>query len=512
MLKVIIRVPDDKPRMIALKGGRNHLGRSPQNELFVDDHFASRQHAAIDYDLDTRDLLLTDLNSSNGTYLNQQRITGTVPIKLSDTIRIGRCIITFNETMPIEPSTTGNFYNTRDMLLSSLDRNALLMSEAARQLNMMVDLRSALMRVSELMKQAMDSDRCAVILPDKFDKVDRLGFPRSLAETVITHRSAVIIPNINTLADERARRSGLLHGIQSALCVPILNGDDLLGLIFLTRTLQNINPFTSNDLELAVGISHQAALTIQRMRLIEDVQKEQQTQNLLRRFVSPTEADQLFRHYLETGQFPDLEVGDRTILFADIADSSRLAEKLEPSQFAKLLQEYYSTAIQVVFDQGGIIKLLGDGIMATFGPVNDKDLPELRATYAGLTLLEKIHQYNKEHPDPQIVIGVGVTTGPVVSGYVGSENWVEYTSLGDVVNIAARLQQYARPNRVVVDAKTAAKITPRFSIHNIGEVEIRGRERSQRIFEVFFDFDQLEEFIRPLVPLKQTMEDEFFIR
>jgi len=366
-----------------------------------------------------------------------------------------------------------------------LDHHAILLYEAARELNTVLDMDTALRQVAALMKRSMGAEKCEVILSEQFVSLHEMGFPESIARSAIDQQSAVVIPDMMALEDQDILNSATLYHIRSALCVPVISGEDILALIYMYKTNPEAHSFEESDLQLAVAISHQAALTIQRARLITDIQRQLDMQHLLRRFLSPREADFLLKDYLSNGTLPGLSEQILTVLFADLEDSTGLAEYLGPRQFGSLLSRYYQEATEVVFAYSGLIKLLGDGVMAVFGEVEGQPSPEERAASAGFEILERVQALGNVNGNPKVVLGIAINTGLVMGGYVGNDERVEYTVLGDPVNVAYRLQTYARPNRVVASPETAAALVSKYQTRRIGEVTVRGRERPIYIYEVF---------------------------
>jgi adenylate cyclase len=264
----------------------------------------------------------------------------------------------------------------------------------------------------------------------------------------------------------------------------VISGDDLLGLIYMYKTDPDERPFNQRDFQLAVAISHQAALTISRLTLLERVQEEQRVRHLLQRFVSPAEAGYIFKSFQETGTLPQLAEHRVSVMFADIADSTGLAERLGPQSFGRLLNRYYQDMTDIIFEYNGLVdKFLGDGIMAVFGITGTIGNHEKRAVEAGLSMLKHIEAINQDLPGP-IAMGVGVNTGVVVAGYVDTKQRVEFTVLGDTVNVAAGLERQARPNRLLVGPATVAAIVDKFETHRVGSVTVKGRTRDIQAHEV----------------------------
>ena len=490
MWKLTVRTPEGEPHVYPIKPGINSVGRMSGSDVYVEDISASRFHAEIFYDPVEDKLTIRDLNSVNGTFVNQQRIQDKAVVRIEDTIRIGQCILTlarFHTAAKTPPSDLGTHRFTRELLLESLDHHAVLLYEVSRELNTILDMETALREVSNLMKRSMGAERCEVILASSFGQLRELGFPESIAKSAIEQRSALVIPDMAQLADQDAGKSAMLYRIRTALCVPVLSGEDVLALIYMYKTDPAAPAFDQHDMQLAVAISHQAALTIQRTRLIADLQNQQQMQHLLRRFLSPQEADFLLKDYLEHGNLPELEEQTVTVLFADIEESTSLAERLGPQKFGRLLARFYQETSKIIFAHAGLIKLVGDGVMAVFGATGISQNAEERAVISGLEIIDLVKNMTTGDLESGFVIGVGINTGQVMAGYVGSQDRVEYAVLGDTVNVAYRLQELARPNRVVLGPDTVGVIANRYTTRPIGEVTVRGREKSMQVYEVLRD-------------------------
>lgn len=496
MWKLTVRTPEGEPHVYPIKPGINSVGRMSGSDVYVEDISASRFHAEIFYDPVEDKLTIRDLNSVNGTFVNQQRIQDKAVVRIEDTIRIGQCILTlarFHTAAKPPPTDLGTHRFTRELLLESLDHHAVLLYEVSRELNTILDMETALHEVSNLMKRSMGAERCEVILASSFGQLRELGFPESIAKTAIEQRSALVIPDMAQLADQDAGKSAMLYRIRTALCVPVISGEDVLALIYMYKTDPAAPAFDQHDMQLAVAISHQAALTIQRTRLIADLQNQQQMQHLLRRFLSPQEADFLLKDYLEHGNLPELEEQTVTVLFADIEESTSLAERLGAQKFGRLLARFYQETSKIIFAHAGLIKLVGDGVMAVFGANGAWQNAEERAVISGLEIVDLVKNMTTGDLESGFVIGVGINTGQVMAGYVGSQDRVEYTVLGDTVNVAYRLQELARPNRVVLGPDTVGVLANRYMTRPIGEVTVRGREKSMQVYEVLRDLFTMPE-------------------
>jgi adenylate cyclase len=223
------------------------------------------------------------------------------------------------------------------------------------------------------------------------------------------------------------------------------------------------------------------SLTLERLDLYERVLQEKKLRQLLQRHLAPERVDKLIQNYLRTGRLPGLDDARGTILFADIADSTGLALRIGARQFGETLKRYYQNSTHLIFENGGMLdKFLGDGIMATFGMNNGGNDAEIQAVRTGLAMLDMI-----EKDQEGIKLGIGVNTGSVVAGYVTTTDRIEFTVVGEAVNVAFKLQEIARPNRLFVGQSTYEAIHNTFSTSSIGPVKVKGLSHPVNAYEVF---------------------------
>ncbi len=381
-------------------------------------------------------------------------------------IRIGQVI--FNLSLPgdeneIKQGVSGTHLFTRELLLESIDQHAVLLYDVARKLNFATSLEMIVDALTVLIKHSMGVQSCEIIMSDQFGKFDGAA-RKTLAVRAIQNRSAEVSP--------------------TEMYVPILSSDDVLALMVLKKERPGTRAFTRNHLQIAIAISHQASLTLQRMNLLEKVRKEEQIRQLFTRFVSPSEVKLLLRNFLETGELPPLHEEKVTVMFADIAESTGMGEKMGVQKFASVLNHFYNDSADIIFKHGGMLKYLGDGVMAIFVDVPDEAAPEVRAISSGRELLGRIKTTGHLVVDQRIIMGISINTGVAMVGYIGTRERAEFNALGDVVNVVFRMQEYARPNRIVVGPATVAAIVDKYPTQRIGAVTLRGRERSVQVYEV----------------------------
>jgi len=182
----------------------------------------------------------------------------------------------------------------------------------------------------------------------------------------------------------------------------------------------------------------------------------------------------------------ELEV---TILFSDVRGYSSLAERLSPSQVAELVGHHLSAMSEVIIGDGGMVdQFVGDAIMAVFGAPESIDDHAERALRCALAMQARQEELNRATGEdlPLIEMGIGINTGPVVAGTVGGAGRLEYTVVGDAVNVAARLQSEARGGEIVASASTIAA-APGIAAEPIGARHVKGREEPVDVFRVLVD-------------------------
>jgi adenylate cyclase len=482
-----IRSPTGEPRQYTLKAGNNTIGRMSGNDIVILDPSASRYHAELILDEKRRTVTVNDLGSTNGTFVNRERLTSPKTLAVNDVIRIGQHLMelsltdTLDQSQATQPPRDSRLL-TRELILESLDHHAVLLTEVASRLNTMLDLETALNEVSRLIKTSMGADRCEVILAEQFAGLKEMGFARSIAQQAIEQRSAVIFQDAQS--DPTVGKSAVLLHIHAAMCVPVMGGDQILALIYVFKNRPRARPFDQRDMQLAVAIGHQASLTIQRMQLLERVRQEELISSLLQRFLSPQEADFVLKGYIETGQLPELEEHNLTILAADICQSTKMAERLGSRRFSKILSNYYQEMTNIVFSYGGMLnKYLGDGLMAIFGMPHQSDTPELRAVQTALDILDRL-DYISQSTAELLEIGIGINTGQTMAGYLGSLEYVEFTVIGYPVNLAWGLEANARPNRILIGHPTYQAVSGKFPIKDIGVLSIKPGSEPIHAYEV----------------------------
>ena len=177
-----------------------------------------------------------------------------------------------------------------------------------------------------------------------------------------------------------------------------------------------------------------------------------------------------------------------TVLFCDVRGFTRMSERLSADEVMLLLNDFYTLMIETTFKHDGTLdKFLGDAVMATFGaPIAHPD-HSLRAVRTALAMQAGIVELNERRQKAgkeMIAVGVGVSAGEAVAGTVGTEDRMEYTVIGDSVNLAARLESNAKPGQILISQRTYEAVRDEVRARSLGPVRVKGKEEVVEVYEV----------------------------
>jgi adenylate cyclase len=269
------------------------------------------------------------------------------------------------------------------------------------------------------------------------------------------------------------------------MCVPLLHHDNVLGVIMLDSKLA-AHAFTERDLALFETVASQAAVAVQNTLFAKKLEHEAITRERFRRLLSPAIAEQVLSGQVEVRKGGELR--EATVLFADIRGFTRISESSEPQLVVEALNEYFERMVEIVFRyEGTLDKFIGDEMMVLFGaPVAHRDDP-VRAVRTAIEMQQAMAGLNEQHVAhglPPFQVGIGINTGEVVAGYIGSSQAMEYTVIGDPVNTGARLCSMARPSQILISEGTLEKVGKQFEVNELPEALVKGKAKPIRAFEV----------------------------
>ena len=211
--------------------------------------------------------------------------------------------------------------------------------------------------------------------------------------------------------------------------------------------------------------------------------------DLLGKVVSPEVAAELLRKDVTLGG----EEREVTVLFSDLRNFTTMSERLAPQEMLGILNRYFTCMGGIIEKHGGVVdKYMGDALMALFGaPLSNSDDAD-RAMQAALEMTEAVDDLNRQWDGrglPAIGIGIGINTDVVVAGNMGSKTRLNYTVIGDGVNLASRLQGLTKTQeyetRIIISGSTLAKAKQQYRTRRLGEVAVKGKQKQTEIFALF---------------------------
>jgi adenylate cyclase len=263
--------------------------------------------------------------------------------------------------------------------------------------------------------------------------------------------------------------------------------DKVLGLIYVDTPVK-VKAYEDFDLDLLSALSGYAALGIQQAQLRAVIEEERQAKARLERYHSPSVVSRILDAGA-VGEAMTLQVREVTgsILFSDLVGFTTLTEDMPPSEVARMLNTYFTRMTDVIFaHEGTLDKFMGDAIMAIFGaPILSEDHAR-RAVLCALEMRHALKELNEENADsPPLRFRIGINTGPVVAGDIGSPRRMEYTVLGTTVNVASRLEsEVAEPGQIIVGEETYQAIRDSFECEKVGKVKVKGLTQPLTVYSV----------------------------
>jgi adenylate cyclase len=219
---------------------------------------------------------------------------------------------------------------------------------------------------------------------------------------------------------------------------------------------------------------------------LEKKRLRNQQRELIRRFATAEVAQDME----ESGFALGGHFVEATAMFSDIRDFTTLAESQSPADTIELLNTYYTLMFEAISGQGGVInQMVGDGLMAIFGAPLPLPNHSEQAVRAALEMIEMIDLFNldQEAQGKSVIrIGIGIATGQVIAGYTGTQRRATYTCVGDIVNLAARLEAYTKVAKkpILIDEATRRSLSETIKVQDLGPAEIKGKNQEVKIYSV----------------------------
>ena len=521
------------------------IGRAPDNTVVLDDPRASRYHAHINQSENGLFTIVDGamINNQLRRSANKVFINGEPQfehqLKTGDRITIGASTLRFEQ--PVEERTTDVRYDDkplghtqllisandvmstvlrskeevttapqRDKMLETLQRKANILTalyEMSKTLGSVFDLNAIFEKATDVIFRSTPADRVVALLaePGDLDKDDvnltpiamrardnkleaharRLSIGRTITRKVMKDRVALLSQDAASDEQFAGVDSIVSQGVRSTICAPLVAESRVHGALYADR-LDPFAAFKPDDLELISAVAAQTAIAVENARAHERLAREEVARANYSRFLP----EYVVKQMLENPESFKLGGVSQTItiLFADIRGFTRISEHAPPEKIVSLLNRYFSAMTDIIFAHGGTLdKYLGDGLMALFGAPTatpDDASNALNAAVAMQRRLLGINRELREEGFAEIGVGMGLHTGEVIVGYIGSDRRSEYTAIGDAVNTSSRLESNARGGEILISDATAQAAHSRYKLQPRDPITVKNREQPVRLWEV----------------------------
>ncbi len=425
------------------------------------------------------------------------------------TATIVRSLAEFTEHYGLDPKSSGAARSDKRRELEAAYSTKIFgfMTRLAQLLIRSESVDEVLARVFDLAFEALPVDRGFILLSNErtgetvceISRVkDRVEYrpqgdvpvSRTMVEQVIRDRVALL--TYDAQADQRLAggESIRIHQIRAAMCAPLWSGEKIIGVLQLDTPF-HAGTFTEQDLDLLAALANFAAVAVERLRNAEAAERERQVRSRLERYHSPSVLESIVAADPEAAEtvVGRVKLVEATVLFADLAGFTALSEKLQPAEVAEMLEGFFTPAVEAIFHEGGTLdKFIGDCVMAFFGaPVAQPDHAP-RAVRAALAILDAQEAWNASRAArglPTLQVRIAMNSGPVVVGDVGSRKRVDYTVLGNTVNVAARLEAYVgEAGEVTIGGETHRLLGGAIPTESLGEFQLKGLEQRVTAYRV----------------------------
>jgi adenylate cyclase len=522
------------------------IGRLPDNNLMLADALVSRRHSEIRKA--GEHYRIVDLNSLNGVYVNNLKVMDE-QLTHGDVIHIGESKLLFENSLaarkestppPAEEAPALRFgisgpgglagpeivkplseaepeYGLEALSLSSIgpgrdishprrleparSRNFFILYQVARALNSTNSLSELLDQTMTLIFQVINAERGVIFLYNedgsleprisrnrKEGELPEIAVSKTITQRAVHEKAAIITADARYDPRFRSGDSIVAFNIRSAICVPLWTRGRIRGAIYLDNLMETY-AFGEDDLDLLTAIANQVAIAVEHEEMQARMREAAVFRANLERFHSPEVANLIMQQSrLEDGFKKFLEEKEVTVIFADISKFTSLLEELRCGEAADLMNEYFEVMTAIVFKNNGTVdKFIGDAIMAIFGAPISRGNDTLSAVTTAVEMMKRMETFKAaKEKRRRFDIRIGINSGRVAAGYLGSQSRVDYSVLGDPVNVAARLQALAAPGTILVGEATYLAAQDHFSFKDRGTTRLKGKSAETRFFEVIY--------------------------
>lgn len=274
----------------------------------------------------------------------------------------------------------------------------------------------------------------------------------------------------------------------TSIAIPLLYKDSVTGILALGNKKSG-QFYTREDIHLLETLANQGAIAIENAKMAEQMMKDQTVKTNLARYLSPQIVDQIVSRDVQVNLGGDRKVV--TVLFSDIRNFTTISETMPADRLVAILNEYFTEMAAIIFEhQGSLDKYIGDAIVAVFGSLIPLENPSVNAVKASVAMMKKLPELNRKWAEQynfEMSIGIGVNTGEVFLGNIGSPERMEFTVIGDTVNVASRFSGLAKPGQVLVTRTTIDKLDNEMVQYNeLPQTPVKGKAGTMEVFEILY--------------------------
>ncbi len=527
--------------------GTNTIGREWDNRIVLMDGSLSRHHAEIT--ISYNHVAITDLHSLNGTFVNEVKID-QCELKDGDWVRCGRMLFKFvhqlsgyrQESLSNRDAHQLSGYRqeslsnrddqisivkqvspeqSRTVMQNLLDRHASdhsvlrlrqqddtqravdklkILLEVSKQLSTPEEPHQLLEKILDLLLTIMDVDRAAILIVNEATGQlehttvksrsgiahDSQFFSKRITDLVRTKGEALLTTDASLDKRLNSSESILRQSIHASMCVPLKPREEVIGVLYVDN-LSMSDIYSDEDMEFLTALGNQAAIAIDNSQLYKKTQQDAVLRGKLERFFPQT----VSRKLREEGHLEIVET-EVTALFADICGFTKMSSTMEPRQVIEMLNEYFKVIVEeIVFPyEGTLEKYIGDALLAVWGAPYRKDDDTQRAVRAAMEMQWAVRRLNRDwiqRGKQPIQVHIGINTGKVAAGNIGSEQLIQYASIGDTTNVTSRICSAATAEEILISQSTFDKLGGwNLPVEKLEPVWVKGKEQPLHLYRVLW--------------------------
>jgi len=379
----------------------------------------------------------------------------------------------------------------------------------SNELTTVLDLNKVIIRIIHAARDVMSIDSAGVILlqpdvgecpalfvhdppaGDKEEKIEEICFDLSdpvislLKEEkkLVTRNDLLEDPKYSEVKDECLHHLDEMRGF---MAFPLVFQDRLIGILVLGLKKSG-RFYTMEDMDLLSTLADQGAIAVENAKRAESMKSEEVVRANLARYLSPQVVDQVISKNVKMDLGGERKVV--TVLISDIRGFTELTKDQPPDRLVIIINEYFTEMAQVIFDnQGSLDKYIGDAIVAVYGSLIEVDNPTAQAVKTAIDMIARMTRLNRKWAEEfdgfHMDIGIGVDTGEVFLGNVGSPDRMEFTVIGNAVNTAQLLSDTAAPDQILLSEAAASALGGKVSVKELEIKGTDGKKDDMRILQV----------------------------